>query len=484
MKHIAWLALLVLAAACAAPPAASPSSDLINLISPTGSSPAELTEKASPAAEQTLLHENAVYSLNATLDYAAHYLAVTEEIVYTNNSSSALEELPLIVEAENLGALFTPTFLSYDRPAESLVEPGMITVKLASSLLPGEQVSLTFDYSLSLPEGFRTLGWSERQTNFVDWYPFIPPYRDGEGWLVNTPAPQGEHLAYESTDFDVQISIVNAPALTRIAAPAPATEISTGTFAYHLQNARRFSWSASGNYETESMRTISGTPVTVYFFEEDRDAAEASMRAAAQAIEIYSELFGAYPYESLSIVECNFPDGLESDGLFFLDRDYFRRYDYGTTNLLTTLSAHETAHNWWYGSVGNDPAHEPWLDEAFATYSELLFYERFYPDDVTWWWEFRVNQWNPTGWADSTIYELTDFRPYVNAVYLRGVLFLHELRTTMGDEAFFAFLKEYAQQGAGRIVSSEEFLWRLAYAAENDLAEINTILNEYFRLTD
>jgi aminopeptidase N len=173
---------------------------------------------------------------------------------------------------------------------------------------------------------------------------------------------------------------------------------------------------------------------------------------------------------------------MESDGLFYLDMEYFRKYNYTAQNLLTTLMAHESAHNWWYGAVGNDPAHEPWLDEALATYSELLFYERVHPADVEWWWEFRVNQWQPAGWVDSTAYELPTFRPYVNAVYLRGVLFLDDIRAAMGDEAFFAFLREYAQQGAHRLVTGEEFLWKLAYAAPNQA--LNTILNEYFRLVD
>lgn len=482
MKHIACVALLMLAA-CAAPRSDSPSSEPIIIPSTTENVttpyiPPTSTESAQPPA----VRQSAVYSISATLDYAAHYLAVRQQITYFNNTSLDLTEIPLLFEAEKKGALLTINSLEFDRGTEWDYETQTgIVVTLARPLSPGEKVTLDLDYSLALPEGFRTLGWSERQTNFVDWYPFIPPYRDGQEWLINAAAPQGEHLAYESANFDVQITILNAPALTRIAAPAPAIENSVGTFTYHLENARRFSWSASGNYEVESMRANTGTPVTVYFFEEDRDAAEASMRAAAQAVEIYSALFGSYPYESLSIVECNFPDGMESDGLFFLDRDYFRRYDYRTTNLLTTLSAHETAHNWWYGSVGNDPAHEPWLDEALATYSELLFYERYYPGSVAWWWEFRVNQWDPTGWVDSTAYELTNFRPYVNAVYLRGVLFLRDLREAMGNEAFLAFLKEYAQQGAGQVMTSEKFFSLLTDSTDEDLA---SILGEYFRSAD
>jgi aminopeptidase N len=36
---------------------------------------------------------------------------------------------------------------------------------------------------------------------------------------------------------------------------------------------------------------------------------------------------------------------------------------------------HEVAHQWWYGLVGNNQYLEPWLDEAFASYS----HERLHP---------------------------------------------------------------------------------------------------------
>jgi aminopeptidase N len=96
------------------------------------------------------------------------------------------------------------------------------------------------------------------------------------------------------------------------------------------------------------------------------------------------------------VVEAGFADGMEYDGLYFLGREYFAAYDGTPQNYLTALAAHETAHQWWYGLVGNDQALEPWLDEALCTYSELLFYEAVYPDLVDWWWTFRVNRFQPS----------------------------------------------------------------------------------------
>jgi hypothetical protein len=95
---------------------------------------------------------------------------------------------------------------------------------------------------------------------------------------------------------------------------------------------------------------------------------------------------------------------------------------------------HVKAHQWWQGLVGNDQAWEPWLDEALSTYSELFFYECHYPALVDWWWHFRVNRFEPTGAVDSTIYDFDHFRPYINTVYLRGALMLHDMRRQAGDE--------------------------------------------------
>jgi hypothetical protein len=83
----------------------------------------------------------------------------------------------------------------------------------------------------------------------VDWYPFVPPYVEGAGWLINEPTAQGEYLAYESADFNVNIYTVNTPALFDIAAPALASGNGEAR-SYRLEKARRFAWTASGHFNT------------------------------------------------------------------------------------------------------------------------------------------------------------------------------------------------------------------------------------------
>jgi aminopeptidase N len=179
----------------------------------------------------------------------------------------------------------------------------------------------------------------------------------------------------------------------------------------------------------------------------------------------------------LVVVEAAFSDGMEYDVLYYLGSEYFASYAGHPQGYLTAIAAHETAHQWWYGLVGNDQAVEPWLDEALAIYSALLFCEGAYPELVPWWWGFRVTRFNPSGWVNSTVYEHSGFRPYINAVYLRGAMFIQDLRNQMGDELFYAFLREYARRGTHHEVTGDDFF---SHLAEHLTADWGTLMHTYF----
>ena len=62
--------------------------------------------------------------------------------------------------------------------------------------------------------------------------------------------------------------------------------------------------------------------------------------------------------------------------------------------------------------------------------------------------------------VDSTVYEFSNVREYINAVYLRGAHMLDALRTDLGTEVFFDWLRRYAEVGKDRIVTPDVF-WSL-----------------------
>jgi hypothetical protein len=448
----------------------------------------EETETPAPTGE-TPTHDLArtQYHLRARLDYWAHSVSVEETVRFVNHTNETLSELILLIDANRLWDVFrleSLTWESGDAITGYRLEKDQLTVPLPEPLSPSESASFKIVYSLILPElqapseSTRpvSFGFSARQMNLVDWYPYLPHYKPGEGWVLNKAYYFGEHQVYDTADFLVELELVNPPANLVIAASAPA-EIINDVYTYRHLNARNFALSASNMYQVYQ-QTVGDVEVYSYAFPFDAEGGKAALNDTASALALYSELFGPYPRASLSVVEADFLDGMEFDGLYFLSRGFYGLYDGSPRGYLTAIAVHETAHQWWYGLVANDQAHEPWLDEALCTYSERLFYENKFPELVDWWWSFRVNYYQPTGWIDGGIYDYMGFRPYRDAVYLRGALFLEEIRIVIGDDAFFEFLKSYAQRRSYQIASSQDFFSILSEFTDADLAPI---LQKYFQ---
>lgn len=496
------LALLALLAACALPqPASNP-----GLTSPaptlppadpspyptTSPLPAE-TQTATPTASASAPTLDSAdllparYSLAAQFDYFRHYLAVDETIVYPNHTGQPLTGLLLVVEPNRWPSGFVLTSLTWEngQPVKAYDLSGnQLSIPLPQPLLPGQSASLALSYELFLPEipepteTTRPVpyGYTLRQTNVVDWYPFVPPYRPGVGWLVHNPWYYGEHQVYDVADYLVELTLLEPVENLMIAASAPASQ-EGGHYRYTLTAARNFAWSASNLYQQESTH-VGQVTVSSYYFTYDVSAGQAALQHTAEALALYSQLFAPYPHASLSVVEADFLDGMEYDGLYFLSRGFYNLYDGTPRGYLTAIAAHETAHQWWYGLVGNDQALEPWLDEALCTYSERLFYEQLYPEVLDWWWAFRVDYYQPSGWVDGTIYDYGGFRPYRDAVYLHGAEFLEDLRTLTGDQAFLAFLADYATRRSGSQVKAQDFF---ALLEEHSSADFSGLLEEYFQ---
>jgi aminopeptidase N len=310
----------------------------------------------------------------------------------------------------------------------------------------------------------------------VDWYPFIPPYVDGQGWQAHPAGFFGEHLVYEQADFDVWLRIEDAPPGTLLAASsAPVQEGDWQHFEH--RSARNFVWSASPEYQLFSTQ-VGATTIHSYAFPIHASAGQATLDTTAQALALYNQLYGEYPRSLLSVVEADFLDGMEYDGLYFLSNGFYNLYQGTPAEYLVAIAAHETAHQWFYALVGNDQAYSPWLDEALCTYQEHIFFEKIYPDALDWWWAYRVNYYEPRGWVNGSIYNPEGYRSYRDAVYLNGAVFLDELRKLIGDETFFAFLHDYVSQNWGKISNDALFFEILSQHTNQD---ITSLVSKFFK---
>jgi len=271
--------------------------------------------------------------------------------------------------------------------------------------------------------------------------------------------------------------VMNAPVSLTIAASALDTG-GDNIHRYQLKNGRNFVFSLSPSYLVFEDK-VGDTTVLGYAFTLDQRAGQAAFNATIEALTLFEELFHPYEQPVMTLIEADFLHGMEYQNLFFLSRGFYNSYDGTKGSHLVSIAAHETAHQWWYGLVGNDQALEPWLDEALCTYSELLFYENLYPDVLdSWWWPLRVAYYQPAGWVDLHLYNSGSYRTYRDAVYFQGAYFLDELRSLTGDEAFFSFLQAYIVTYTGKIATTDNFFNLLATYTT---ADISVLQAKYFQ---
>lgn len=439
-----------------------------------------LTATAQPSADRTK------YVLGAILDFPDQSLQVRETVFYLNQTGASLDQLLFVVDANWESGIFS--LLDVRASADSLVgwelDRGLLRLHLTEPIQPQGRLQIQIDFSLKLPAQPGKLAFTFRQTNIGDWYPFVPPYDATRGWLAYQPAAVGEYLAYDLADFEVHLELHNPAELElTIAASSWAVEDALG-YHYRHDAARNFVLSISPQYDVyEAM--VGTVRVVSYVYPEVTDSGQGALNVAVDALSLYSEYFGPYPHQTLSLVQSEFPDGLEYDGLVYIGQEYYWGYGGDLQNLLTFITAHEVAHQWWYGRLANDQATEPWLDEALATYSEVLFYELGHGEDLPlpvtpvadtlaeWWWLFRVEFYDPSeGFVGDSVYQYGSWRPYINAVYLRGVLFLDELRNLMGDQAFLEALAIYAQSNQDRFVDADDFWTAVESTSDVDLGPL------------
>jgi hypothetical protein len=438
--------------------------------------PTESVETPQPSPTPTPIPEMlSRYTLSAILDYAAHTVQVEEQISYVNTTGSEINDLLVLVEPNSYPSGFTLNNLTWEdgTPITNFTLNGReLSIPLPENLLPGSSVGMDLSFQLNLPNQNAPYGYTERQTNLGDWYPYLPPYIPGEGWLVRDDAFFGEHLAYEMSEFLVDIQMANpfsASGAELVLAASSSPTMDGEIYRFHHTPARNFAWTVSDLYQMLETQ-VGEVQVKGYSFPFHPQADGPALDETAKSLAIFNDLFGPYPHESLSVVEADFLDGMEYDGLVFLSHAFYDFYTGDPQSNLTIIAAHEVAHQWFYGLVGNDQALEPWLDESLSTFSEIYFYEQAYPELVDWWWENRITFHNPQGWVDSTIYEASGFYPYRDAVYLRGAMFLGDLRQVMGDEAFLAFLRDYLEQYRAHQATGDDFFNLLSSHTSEDLS--------------
>lgn len=443
--------------------------------------------------------ERSRYEITATYDEENKTVTASMSLSYYNGTEAILDELcfHLYPAAFREGARFSPvpkdavssaypaglsyggieigkTTLGGAEVATAIEgeDEDILVVKMSGEgLYPTERAELTVDFTLTLPEIRHRFGYQGTRVNLGNWYPIACAFEDGN-FVTDPYYSMGDPFYSDCADYKVSVTV---PDGLTVAASGRVTGADnadgTKTFSSEILAARDY---AAVIGEFKMLGSKAGDTDVNYYYISDPEP-EKALAAAVDAVKTFSDKFGEYPYESMSSVETQFlQGGMEYPGLAMIS-------DALTGDVYREAIIHETAHQWWYAAVGNDEVRYPWLDEGLTEFSTSIFYRENPAYEVD--YEKRIADalgayvlyFDAFGNADSDtsmtrkVCEYDSAFEYTYMTYVKGELMFESLRSVIGDEKFFAGLKDYYSTYKFKTAKPDDLIGCMEKASGRDL---------------
>ncbi|MFH2104086.1 MAG: M1 family metallopeptidase [Chloroflexota bacterium] len=403
-----------------------------------------------------------IYHIGLFIPEAMTSLSGMEQVRYTNTETVPLAEVHFGLFPEVLGGAIAISSVTVDGTAVTPVRAtGRMQVPLQPALAPGTAVTIQIEFTVTIPtQGgsyyYGIFGYNEQILSLAHAYPTVLVY-NAEGWNSQAPDTDGDPLFADASYYLVN---VDAPAdLVMVASGREVERSAVGgrqRVLYANGPGRDFYLAAREDLVSHTARWQE-TTIHAYALAERPQGAQATAEMAVDALRIFSQRFGPYPYAEFDIVPITtsaggveYP-GMTAIGAFFSSDDPF----------LEIVIAHEIGHQWFYNLVGNDTQDEPWLDESLTQYVTCLYFLDRYGQESM---DHCIATLRSLGQTASqpeipiglpvSSYSSND---YASIIYGRGGLFFIALNDEMGADNFSAFLREYVRRYSWDVASTEDF---------------------------
>jgi hypothetical protein len=413
------------------------------------------------------------YRFTVSLRYAPPRLDVRQRIGLCNRGRGTFDEVRLSVLARAFGEFRLREARVAGRPVRvDFPDPAVMRLPIPRGLRPGGRTTVELGFVLRPSDDLDSslharLSKARGVLLVADWFPLVS---DGQG--LRQPGDSQFSAAARRMTLDLT---VDDPRLV-VAAPGRLVRREGRRRVYAIEGARDLAFLVARRLERATTTTRDG--VRVEAFARRSELAEPVAALASRALEAFAEAYGPYPWERLVLAPTprRF-GGHEYPGIVFIGQGWIegpderelrslRRSLRGRWWGLESIVAHEVAHQWFYALVGSDQLREPWIDEAFAEFSAHHFFSPL-PQ--------RTCSSRPVA---SAVHDFPDEPAtlacdgYVETVYRRGAVMVDAVRRHLGDERFFAAMRELVAAHRFEIVSRGHVVaaWR-RHAPDPDALE-------------
>ena len=429
---------------------------LLAAILALGASAAPAAADRAAAATTTSLSQR--YEIAATLDVATSRLDAIEQLQLTNRSPRTIDHVNLSAVPRALGFLEMGDTVTIDGEPVAVEWTTTINLRVPlDDLAPGESVEIGMAFALNVgrsPDAFSARLSSENGVlSFGQWFPIV--LVEHEVYGLGDP-----QISFTADAIRLELETTTALARDAVACPglisAPET---TGTaWVCEVTDVRDFSFVVNPRFQLTEAEA-DGTAIRVYTETVSGGATAELARAALIGL---GEAFGAYPWPDLVLAEVGAGGGFSME---------YPRAIHLTRGKVTDTYVvyHEVAHQWFYAQLGNDQQREPWLDEGFADFS-ARYLMGIGPDQCStrpidspvFAWEAGPTTGGDWGSCDG----------YFHTVFYRGTEFLNAIRGAMGDEAFFAAMRDWVAANRHGMTTARGLLLHLDGSTDADLRPI------------
>ncbi len=327
-----------------------------------------------------------------------------------------------------------------------------VIASLPDPLVIGRDYTIIVEYD-GKPTSAKNPPWSggmvwKKDGNDNPWVGVTCETEGGSIWF-----PCKDHLSDEPDSVRLRMTV-----------PEGLQVVSNGKMKSHTSNtgSETFTWGTNYPVNIYNMTFYAGkfahfsdtmlTPqgilnLNYYVLPQNLERAKKQFVQVKDIINLYARSFGPYPWinDGFRLVEAPF-EGMEHQTAIAYGSGFSNRAWLGGDYVII----HEAAHEWWGNAVSVSDFSDIWLQEGFATYSEMLFAEHKmgYENSLLYARYFIAgsikNKLPVVGPASVSYWNSRD-----NDVYNKGAMVLHTIRNVLNDSTlFFDILQTFYHEHA------------------------------------